>query len=175
MRVSYLLPLLICSCVHQEKAQTFSCLYQNEAREQSHESQCGTIDRNGKISLNKANLEKVRFQDGLTCLWVKKRQKWSNYYLNEAGQMKEVYSYDNGCDYFQEGLARTHVNGKLAYMNRDLDIKLETAYDWGAPFSSGAAKVCNDVVWETKGEHKSMTSANCVMIDKNGRLSSAAK
>jgi hypothetical protein len=53
-----------------------------------------------------------------------------------------MYIFDNGPDAFAEGLARTGIGGKIAYVDRRLRIRIRTRYDWGERFGHGRAEVC---------------------------------
>jgi hypothetical protein len=48
-----------------------------------------------------------------------------------------VVTFDNGADYFQEGLTRSLVSGKIEFYNKDFELKLSPAYDWAWPFHDG--------------------------------------
>lgn len=51
--------------------------------------------------------------------------------------------YDNGPDYFEEGLARFAENGKMGFFNARGKKVIPATYDWATPFRDGLAAVCN--------------------------------
>lgn len=68
------------------------------------------------------------------------------FYVKSDGRFLPVIFYDNGADYYQEGLTRSLVNGKIAYFDKDFKQVITPKYDWGWPFESGKALVCKDCV-----------------------------
>ncbi len=93
------------------------------------------------------------------------------YYRTRDGRTMRMMTFEMGPDYFVEGLARAMINGKLAYVDRRLHVRLRTRYDWGEPFARGRANVCIGCV-ETRidgGEHSVMTGGRWGTIDKTGR------
>ncbi|NJO90703.1 MAG: WG repeat-containing protein [Chloroflexia bacterium] len=66
----------------------------------------------------------------------------------------EVFRYDNGPDYFSEGLLRIVKNGKIGYANEQGKIVIEPQYDCAWPFANGKASVSNSCKVEKDGEHE---------------------
>lgn len=82
-----------------------------------------------------------------------------------------MMTFEMGPDYFSDGLARAMIDGRLAYVDRRLRVRLRTRYDWGEPFAHGRANVCIGCV-ETRingGEHSLMTGGRWGTIDKTVR------
>ncbi len=82
----------------------------------------------------------------------------------------EVFKYDNGPDYFSEGLIRIVRNGKIGYANEQGEIVIEPQYDCAWPFANGKASVSNNCKIEKDGEHEIWTSENWIKIDKKGKV-----
>ncbi|MDD5274762.1 MAG: WG repeat-containing protein [Methylovulum sp.] len=104
--------------------------------------------------------------DGLAYL----RTKDGFLYVNRHGNARPVISYDNGPDYFAEGLARTRQNGKIGYFDKSLKMVIAPAYDFGFPFSAGRAIVCNGCVEQSDGEHKIRVGGLWGAIDSQGGI-----
>ena len=68
------------------------------------------------------------------------------FYVKPDGRFLPVIIYDNGADYFQEGLTRSQKNGKIEFYNKDFELVLAPDYDWVWPFHEGQALVCNGCV-----------------------------
>ncbi|MFL6585216.1 MAG: WG repeat-containing protein [Chthoniobacterales bacterium] len=64
------------------------------------------------------------------------------YYVKRDGATLPVITYDNGADYFSEGLVRSRLAGKIAYFNKQFEQVIPPRYDWGWPFENGKALVC---------------------------------
>lgn len=92
------------------------------------------------------------------------------YYFSQSGKVRRTIPYDNGPDYFEEGLARTERNGKIGYFNKSLEITIEPMYDFGFPFQKGVAIVCNGCVKEKDGEHSKLVGGVWGAIASNGKI-----
>ncbi len=64
------------------------------------------------------------------------------YYIRQNGKIMETLTFDGKADEFVDGLARTKVNGKIGFFNRNLEIVLKPAYDFAFPFHNGIAEIC---------------------------------
>ena len=80
----------------------------------------------------------------------------------------EIFKYDNGPDYFSEGLIRIIKDGKIGYANELGKIVIDPQYDCAWPFANGKASVSNNCSIEMEGEHKIWISENWINIDKKG-------
>ena len=110
----------------------------------------------------------LAYEHGLASIAIAGRG-W--FYLTRDGRSMLMVTFDMGPDYFREGRARAMIDGKLAYVDRRLRIRLRTRYDWGEPFARGRANVCMGCV-ETKldgGEHSVMAGGRWGTIDRRGR------
>ncbi|MEM7351568.1 MAG: WG repeat-containing protein [Acidobacteriota bacterium] len=63
-------------------------------------------------------------------------------YINREGKTAWAFPFDNGADYFVEGLARTRRDWKLGFINKSLDVVVEPVWDFAFPFEGGVAIVC---------------------------------
>ncbi len=93
------------------------------------------------------------------------------YYVNQQGASLQVPIFDNGADYFAEGLVRGLVKGKLGYYDKHFNQVIAPKYDWGTPFDGGKAEVC---VGCTRGPadadgHWSMGGGRWGVIDRTGK------
>lgn len=92
------------------------------------------------------------------------------YYLNGAGRSAPVLSYDNGADYFEEGLARTVRGGKVGFIDHDLRERIEPAWDFAFPFSNGFALVCQGCRGHSVGEHEERRGGRWGYINRDGEV-----
>ncbi len=92
------------------------------------------------------------------------------YYLRPDGTKMPVITWDNGPDDFSEGLARTVVDGQIAYLDRRFEIVVPPKYDWGWPFEDGVALVCLGCRPDKKPgeEHTPMVGGTWGYIDAEG-------
>jgi len=68
------------------------------------------------------------------------------FYVKPDGRFLPVIFYDNGADYFQEGLTRSQKNGRIEFYNKSFELVLSPDYDWVWPFHGGQALVCKGCV-----------------------------
>lgn len=112
-------------------------------------------------------LARMAYTEGLASFAVQ-GQGW--YYRRRDGTTRRMYIFDNGPDAFVEGLARAIVDGKIAYVDRRLRIRIRTQFDWGDRFDRGRAEVCVGCrpVPAGDGEHSVINGGRWGVIDKSG-------
>jgi hypothetical protein len=92
-------------------------------------------------------------------------------YVNLKGNVIHyAYRFDNGPDYFVEGLSRYVENGKVGFINQNLDVVIPAQFDWTSYFENGIAKICNGCKEIPDGEHFRMEGGLWGTIDKNGSV-----
>ncbi len=90
--------------------------------------------------------------------------------INQRGRrIYEVYPFDNGPDYVEEGLFRIMRYGKIGFADTTGNIVIEPRFACAYPFSGGKAKVALECTLEADGEHRAMRSDEWFYIDKSGR------
>ncbi len=151
-----------------------SCAYPGK-REGSYDlfEDCGSV-KNGQLSLNASHFNNLDFdQNGLACVIFPPD---ATFYIRDDNKSKSVIYFDNGCDYFVEGLARGYEKGKIVFINKDLDTVLKTNFEQAMPFDYGFSVVCNGPFIEEKhGEHTLYSGGQCGLINKQGDLVVEAK
>lgn len=89
--------------------------------------------------------------------------------INQKGQrLYEVFLFDNGPDYLEDGLFRILRNGKIGYADATGKIAIVPQFACAHPFSGGRAKVALDCSVEKDGEHVVTESDSWFYIDKKG-------
>lgn len=81
----------------------------------------------------------------------------------------EVFAYDNGPDYPQNGLFRIMRNGKIGYANLRGKEVIPPQYACAYPFENGIAKVSMQCTQKPNGEHTEWQSNSWYYIDTNGK------
>ena len=64
------------------------------------------------------------------------------YYVHKNGKKMLALTYKGTADKFSEGLARTKVEGKIGFFNKNLEMVLQPLYDFAFPFYKGKAEIC---------------------------------
>ena len=91
------------------------------------------------------------------------------FYFQMNGKIMRTMMYDNGPDFFSEGLVRTVRDDKYGFMDKHLNIKIERQYDFASPFSNGKAKVCVGCKKISDGEHSWYEGGVSYFINKLGQ------
>ena len=144
--------------------------------EQTTSENCAYIAKEDKVVVTKKDLSRIAF-DGYNpaCLALYGTGDVSLYYILQSGKSIRALHFDNGCDYFEEGLARGIVEEKIIFFDKKLDIILKTDFPFAYPFSNGEAKVCRGFTWRESGEHRVMEGGECANINLKGELISPFK
>ena len=100
------------------------------------------------------------------------RWPWTNkglvYVDRQDRPVLRPFIYDNGPDFFQDGLARHVENGKMGFHDEALKVVIPARYDFAFPFRDGRAKVGMDCVQYPVGEHSSVQCKSWEYIDRSG-------
>lgn len=147
-----------------------SCFYPSKKEEgsYSHFDDCGLIKGDG-VKLEKAHEENLFYDElGLACVMFSAKDV---FYVKDSARTQRVYFHDNGCDYFNEGLARGIVNGKMVFINEQLEVVLEPGFDLLSHYDYEHSVVCNGPFLEEKhGEHTYLKGGECGLLNKKGDL-----
>lgn len=134
---------------------------------------CGEV-KGDQILLRDWHKKNLLFdKNGLACVVIGGGKA---FYITKKGFSRRILFFDNGCDYFEDGLARGYENGKMVYIDKNLNVVLKPNFEWLIPFDYDHAIVCNGP-FETiqEGEYTRMTKGQCGLIDKKGKLVVDAK
>ena len=92
-------------------------------------------------------------------------------YIDTCGQkLFRPFIYDNGPDYFSEGLSRYVKNNKIGYINARGKVQIEVRFDFARPFSEGMAAFCSGCTTIQHGEHKKLVMGKWGYINKKGDI-----
>lgn len=82
----------------------------------------------------------------------------------------EVFIYDNGPDYPEDGLFRITKNGKIGYADAEsYQVVIPPQFDCAFPFENGIAEVSTNCTTVSDEEHDSWISEDWRFIDREGR------
>lgn len=83
----------------------------------------------------------------------------------------EVFNFDNGPDYAEEGLFRVIENGKIGYADAATGkVVIKPQYECAFPFENGAAKVSVKCKRTPEGEYVKWESEKWIYINKKGKV-----
>jgi hypothetical protein len=127
----------------------------------------GYKDRHGKVAIEPRYPMAGRFSRGIAPVVI--GDTWA--YIDSTGKViVRPFVYDNGPDYFHEGLARYVEDRKIGFFDRHGRIVIKAQFDFAEPFSHGRAKVCQGCRKVAAGEHFTMEGGKWGFIDRAGRL-----
>lgn len=92
------------------------------------------------------------------------------YFIDQTGKHRfQMFAYDNGPDYFADGLARFVEKGKVGFFNERAQVVIPARFDFAAPFENGTSVACNGCKKVMHGEHWTMEGGKWTVIRKNGK------
>jgi len=138
----------------------------NRQPELTAQGTCGEFVGQDEFRISPEHLSKLLFRDGLAVVLVDDKA----FYVARSGKAARVHVFENGADYFSEGLARTISQGKFGYIDRKLTIVIKPEYDFSFPFRNGKAIVCTGCVTVAEGEHRAVKGGTWGMIDTAGAI-----
>jgi hypothetical protein len=135
--------------------------------------QCAATGPDGRPRLKRSYLARLRYRDGLASVLLfnetdKQNAQW--FYVRRGVIPVPVEKMDNGPDYFEDGLARSRVGGKIGYIDRKLNLMIPATYDGAYPFRDGVAVVCTACTIAGDGEHSWYVDGQWGRIDRRGRV-----
>ena len=162
---------------------TATCAYMpkddiKHSSEFSSQGECGKFIDEDTLVLYPKHFKNLNFdKSNFTTLYAKNGEDGERrvFYVSKSGKVVRTFFFDNGADYFEEGLARTLAKKKFGFINEKLEVVIEPRFDFAFPFENGKARVCNGCTQKQDGEHSMMVGGKWGIIDKNGRLISPMK
>ncbi|MCH9741424.1 MAG: WG repeat-containing protein, partial [Epsilonproteobacteria bacterium] len=161
-----------CDLTDPKKAE---CSYIAKASKQNPEPEfqnqgiCGEFFDEDTLLVYSKHLDNMNFsEDNLTSLYTNS----GIFYVLKSGKVVRTFFFDNGADFFEEGLTRTIAKKKFGFMNRKLEVVIPPQFDFAFPFEDGKAIVCNGCRQEKeeRGEHMRIVGGQWGAIDKQGNV-----
>jgi hypothetical protein len=89
-----------------------------------------------------------------------------------SGKTARTLLFDNGPDYFREGLARTVRDAKVGFVDEHLEVVIPRIWDFAFPFEGGVSRVCLDCsrVLRPHSEHAEVHGGTWGYIDHSGQV-----
>ena len=89
-------------------------------------------------------------------------------FFRRDGSGVQAFFYDNGPDYFKNGLARYVARGKVGFINKKGAIVIPARFRHVSPFHDGYAHYCEGCQAVKDGEHTFLAGGRWRAIDKKG-------
>ncbi|MEI7487395.1 MAG: WG repeat-containing protein, partial [Chryseobacterium sp.] len=149
----------------------------------SKDSLVGVKNQEGKIIVPAqfkifSNIENGELVEGETIYFdgfkkdeEKEKNAWGYVYDKKGNFLYRPFLYDNGADYFSEGIRRFVKNGKVGFADRNGNTVIEAKHDFVSPFNYGYAAFCDGCDWEkTEDEHKAIVGGDWGMMNFKGEI-----
>ncbi|MEY8760354.1 WG repeat-containing protein [Chryseobacterium tongliaoense] len=113
--------------------------------------------------------ENTIYFDGFKENEAKEKNAWGYVYDRNGNFLYRPFLYDNGADYFAEGVRRFVKNGKVGFADRNGTVIIKPEHDFVSPFNYGYAAFCDGCDWEkTEDEHKAMVGGTWGVMNFKG-------
>jgi len=135
---------------------------------------CGTL-RGDELILKEKHIKNLGFKKGEESKYALTTIYSSAGFFNvtQEGKTLKMFIFDNGTDYFREGLARYISNGKIGFANTKLEVVIPAKYDHAQPFKNGIAIVGNECHKERATPQEEHYSIECHFwgaVNKKGEV-----
>ncbi|MBL7793317.1 MAG: WG repeat-containing protein [Saprospiraceae bacterium] len=133
------------------------------------EGRCGYVDAAGKPVVPVGKYQ-FCFTDTLRHFAAVIKPEGGCVAIDKTGkELFEIYWYDNGPDYFSDGLFRIKKDGKIGYADEQGKIVIAPQFACAEPFENGRARVALNCTLVPDGEMSVMESSEWFYIDKSGK------
>ncbi|APZ05941.1 hypothetical protein BWI95_13240 [Kosakonia cowanii JCM 10956 = DSM 18146] len=166
--------LMAAFTAHSAPTPPFSCAYWDKKTDNVETlANCATLQE-GKLLFLPELFEKSQAVDGMSWvgLYDYTRQAGlpdADYYVRAPDRYLPVVHFDNGPDWFVEGLVRARQNGKVGYWDDSFRNHIAPQFDYAWQFQEGKALVCNGCKPQREGEHMALGGGEWFYINKNGQ------
>lgn len=135
----------------------------------SDEAECGYVNSRGDTVIAIGKYEYC-FTDTLEHMAIVLKKSGELMAIDrQERELFEVLWYDNGPDYFADGLIRIKKNGNIGYADEKGRVVIAPQFGCAFPFQNGRARVAMACKTVQEGEHSRWESEEWFYIDKSGR------
>lgn len=172
--------LLGASAAHAASTPAYSCAYWDKRTDKVETLNACVVLKEGKLMFLPELFAKSHDVDGMSWVGLYDYTREAglpdaDYYVRSAQDYLSVVHFDNGPDWFVEGLVRSRQNGKVGYWDDTFRNRIAARFDYASQFESGKALVCIGCKPQREGEHVSLGGGEWFYIDKNGQRVSEIK
>ncbi len=130
----------------------------------------GLKDVTGKIIIEpKYTMIFKVYNSSFFCIWDEIQKKLVILDLEENFVLSPLL-FDNGPDYFEDGVARYIENEKVGYFNETMKKVIPARFDFAFPFYDNYAIVCNGCQRIDSDEYEKIEGGKWGVIDKTGDI-----
>ncbi|KXH84802.1 WG repeat-containing protein [Chryseobacterium kwangjuense] len=115
--------------------------------------------------------EETIYFDGFKKGETKEKNAWGYVYDKKGNFLYRPFFYDNGADYFREGLRRFVKNGKIGFADRNGKLVIEAKHDFVSYFDYAYAVFCDGCAWKETGDgYKTMEGGVWGVMNTRGEV-----
>lgn len=172
--------LMAAFAAHGAPTPPFSCSYWDKKTDNVETLDDCAVLKDGKLVFLPALFAKTQDVDGMSWVGLYDYTREAglpdaDYYVRGPESYLSVIHFDNGPDWFVEGLVRSRQNGKVGYWDDAFNNHIAAKYDYAWQFQEGKALVCTGCKPQGEGEHIGLGGGEWFYIDKNGQRVSEIK
>ena len=131
----------------------------------------GYMDKKGQIIIRPKYVI-ARPYDQYNIAAVADEKEWK--YIDTSGKtILKPYLFDNGPDYFKEGLSRYVENNLIGFIDEKYQIVIKAQFEFVTPFHNNFATFCvgfEKVPVKESGEHSKIAGGKWGLINKDGEV-----
>ncbi|WP_326984151.1 WG repeat-containing protein [Chryseobacterium sp. MYb264] len=99
------------------------------------------------------------------------KNEWGYVYDRKGNFLYRPFLYDNGADYFYEGVRRFVKDGKVGFVDRNGKVVIKPEHDFVSRFNYGYVTFCDGCDWEkTEDEHKAIVGGTWGVMNYKGEI-----
>ncbi|WP_227121347.1 WG repeat-containing protein [Kosakonia oryzae] len=172
--------LMAAFAVHAAPNPPYACSYWDKQTDSVETLDECAVLKDGKLVFLPALFAKTHDVDGMSWVGLHDYNRAAgiqdtDYYVRSAHEYLSVMHFDNGPDWFVEGLVRSTQNGKVGYWDDTFRNRIAARYDYASQFEGGKALVCIGCKPQREGEHIALSGGEWYYIDKSGQRVSEIK
>ncbi|WBT56731.1 WG repeat-containing protein [Kosakonia oryzendophytica] len=172
--------LMVASAAHAALKPVYGCSYWDKKTDNVEQLKKCMEVKEGKLFFLPELFTKSRDVEGT--LWVGVYEyardaglQDGDYYVHAPDSYLSVIHFDNGPDWYVEGLVRSRQNGKIGFWDYAFRNRIAPQFDYAGQFKEGKALVCNGCKTQRDGEHVALVGGEWFYIDKTGKRVSEVK
>jgi len=164
--------LLLSSHLLAQTKNTIDCLFSTNDNdpliaELQPRGKCA-YDKDGKIFISQTSLSKLVFNEHNLAKVLAIPHGWL--FVKKDGSTIPTLTYDNGADYFIEGLARYTSQKGIGYIDETGKTVIKAQFEFAYPFENGYAVVCKGAEVQVDGDYSFLKGGLWGCINKKGKI-----
>ena len=146
----------------------FKCVTISEDQGPQRIEKCGEVV-DGRLVVHPTIRKSLPYNEFGFAAMCLDRSGWA-WLFEKDGRVLDAVDFDNGPDYFEDGLSRIIQEGKVGFINQQGQIVIPAVFQFATQFEGGYALVASDAELVTEGEYSTFKGGRWGVIDTTGKL-----